>query len=150
MTADRLKESIFALVRAALPTLDYYALYRGKVVTQSGDKVDVIPDDSRIPDMSAIPIKLGLPGVSIQITPGAYVLIGWEGGDSQRPYVMVWETGANVVSLTLRAAKIELGGPGLVPATDGVVRAATPCQFTGAPHFVSGGTSLVALAKAAP
>ncbi len=110
--ADRMKESIFALVRAALPTVDYFALYRARVVQQSADlaTLELQPDDPRLPGMSEVPIKLGLPAAKVKISPGAFVLVGWEGGNPQRTHALVWETGATALQLTLEALKIELGG----------------------------------------
>lgn len=49
--------------------------------------------------------------------------------------------------ISMSEDKLELGGEGLQLPTHSVVLAGTPCQFTGAPHFVSGKTSLVVLAK---
>lgn len=145
-----MKAALVALVRAALPTIDYYALYRARVVKQSADRgsVDLVPEDKRLPPgMNDIPIKLGIPGATVKFAPGAQMVVGWEGGDPARPYAMAFEGGASVAVLSITAAKIELGGEGLIPTTDGVVRAATPCQFTGAPHLASGQTSMTVLVK---
>lgn len=136
---DRIKEGLLALVRAAVPTVDYFALYRARVVTQSGDGklLDVQPEDKRLPGMQKVPLKLGVPGLVAKISPGAHVLVGWDGGDPSRPHCICWEGGETVVQLTLTATKIELGGGQTLPM-DAVVLGATPCQFTGAPHLVSG------------
>jgi hypothetical protein len=149
-TTDQMKAALVALVRAALPTIDYYALYRARVVKQSGDRanVDLAPEDKRLPPgMNDVPIKLGIPGATVKFAPGAQMLVGWEGGDPSRPYALAWEGGATVAVLSITAAKVELGGEGLQAPLDGVVRAETPCQFTKAPHFVSGKTSLTVMAK---
>lgn len=149
-STDAMKAALIALVRAALPTIDYYALYRAKVVKQSPDRgsVDLVPEDSRLPKgMNDIPIKLGIPGATAKFAPGAQMLVGWEGGDPARPYAMAFEGGASVAVLSITAAKIELGGEGLVPMLDSVVRGETPCQFTKAPHFVTDKVSRTVLVK---
>jgi hypothetical protein len=51
------------------------------------------------------------------------------------------------VKVTLHATTIELGGAGLKPGLESVVIGQTPCQFTGAPHMVSGKLALKVLAK---
>jgi len=58
-----------ALVRAAVPTIDYFALYRAKVVSQAGQTLDVVPEDPRLPSMGQVPIKLGVPGGEVQVSP---------------------------------------------------------------------------------
>jgi hypothetical protein len=146
---DALKRGLFAVIRAARPTLDYAAFYRAEVIAQSGDRrtVDVKPDDARLPPMSKLKLRLGIPGATVKISPGAGVMVGWENADPQRPYVHSFDKGADTITLSLVASKIELGAEGLMPNEDGIVRAATPCQFTGAPHFVGGLTSLTVMAK---
>lgn len=144
-----IKRGFFALVRAARPTVDYFARYRGEVVAQSGDRktVDVKPDDSRLPPMTKVRLRLGIPGATVKVSPGAGVLIGWDNGDPQRPYAEAWDYGAKTITLSLVAGKVELGAEGLVPSADGIVRAQTPCQFTGAPHMAGGLTSMTIMAK---
>jgi len=87
--SDRVKASLEKLIRAALPTVDYYALYRAKVVSQSSDKkkVDVKPDNPKIPDLTAELVTFG-PKSTITIASGSYVLVGWDGGDPSKPIAM--------------------------------------------------------------
>jgi hypothetical protein len=146
---DRLKVAFGALARGAQPGIDYFTLYRAKVVSQrSTRRLDLRPEDNRLPPMANIPIKVGLPGLDVTVPPGAWVLVGWENGRPDRPYVTLWDAGpVSTIKLTLHATTIALGGDGLTAPLDGVVRASTPCQFTGAPHFVGGKTSLAVLAK---
>lgn len=101
--SDRVKESAAAFVRSVLPQMDYFGLYRGQVVAQSGDlaTVDVQPDSPKLPGMSAVPLRLGLPGCAVQVAPGCGVLVGWDGGDPQRPYCALWDNGATDIALKL-------------------------------------------------
>lgn len=154
---DRLKGAFLALARGADPTIDYKALYRGKVLKQHDNlrRVDLQPSDPRLPPMSNIPLRVGVPGLDVTVPPGHLLLIGWENGQPDHPFACLWEAGTEgdgttPLKLTLNATVIELGGSGLQPPLDGVVRAQTPCQFTGAPHFASGSTSLAVMAKAGP
>lgn len=146
---DRIKDSLFALVRAANPTVDYYAFYRATVVSQTGDGryVDVRPDSPKIPGMSKVPLKLGLPGATAKFSGGAKVLVGWEDGDPRFPVAIMFGGGESVTQLTIVADKVELGGENLLPLLEQVVIGQTTCQFTGAPHHVVGNLSKKVFAK---
>jgi hypothetical protein len=70
-------------------TLDRYYLkhYMCKIQSQSGDTVDLLPDD---PDMkgdglSGVPIANGLPGVSVTVAPGGDAVLFYENGDPEKP-----------------------------------------------------------------
>ncbi len=147
--ADAMKRALFALVRASRPTVDYLGYYSAKVVVQSPDRstVDVVPDDDRLPPMSKLPLDLGIPGATVQIAPGTLVMVGWRNGDPQRAYAFLFQKGAEVYTLSITAAKIELGGEGLRDLLDQVVVGRTPCAYTGAPHHVTGGLSDRVFAK---
>lgn len=84
--------------------VDYCAMYRAKVAAQSSDFrfVDLTPDNPKIPGVGNVPFKLGLPCATAQIQAGAYVLLGWEGGDPSKPYaVPAWEGGESIVKMVL-------------------------------------------------
>jgi hypothetical protein len=117
MLSDRLKSPIEKMIRAMLPLIDYQAWYRARVVSQSSDKkkVDLKPDDPRIPGVKA-ELMLGLPGAEVQVTPGAFVLLGWKDGNPQFPVAKLWEGGASVINLTLKATQVVLGDTGGEPA----------------------------------
>lgn len=70
---------------------DYYATYRYRVMKQSSDltTVDVspiAPNDQRLPGLDRVPVREGS-AVKVQFTQGGEVLLGWDGGDPERPYV---------------------------------------------------------------
>ncbi len=144
--ADRIKAGLMAVARSALPSVDYFANYRARVVRQAGQLLDVVPDDPRLPSMSELPIKLGIPGGEVQVAPGAYVLVGWDGGDPQRPHAILWEAGAVVLSLKVTAAEIKLGGD-TTTLVDGVVTGRAIDSFTGIPQWQLGNSSAVVSAK---
>jgi hypothetical protein len=116
MALDRLKESLAAVVRAMIPGVDYFGWYRArviqqKVLTSGAMTVDVQPDDPRIPGMAGIKLKLGLPATTVTIPPGAYVLVGWEGGDPQRPQAALWDGGETPTTKTvINSLNLILGG----------------------------------------
>lgn len=109
---DRSRGVMQGLIRSLLPGLGYYGLYPAKVVDQSDDKltVDVTPDDPNLPGVSKAQLWLGLPGARVQVDAGAYVLLGWKGGDPSKPFaVALWEPGATVPEIALKATMILLG-----------------------------------------
>lgn len=163
--ADGIKGALYAVVRAALSRVDYFALYRAKVVRQSGDKrkVDVVPEDNRLPGMAEVPLKLGLPGAKVTIAPGAWVLLGWDGGDPSKPHALVFEGGETVLALELKAATVtieatsvtvdalntNLGGANLVPVMNGVVTGEDIDTVTSMPNWMTGKGSALVMAKKA-
>jgi hypothetical protein len=141
-----------ALARTANPGLDHLALYRATLTAQSSDlaTVDVRPDDARLPEMSGIPLRTGVPGAVAQVSPGAILLVGWDDGNPARPFAALWDQGAAVLRLTLNASKVELGGHFSSPAdalTNGVVLGKMMCPFTGTTHGAQGGASTKVLAE---
>jgi hypothetical protein len=147
--ADAMKKALFSLIRASQPTIAYHGFYSAKVVVQSGDRktVDLQPDDTRLPPMAQVPIKLGIPGSTVVVPAGDTMLIGWENGDPQRAYACLFPTGDTLKVLSITAEKIELGGQDLIALLEQVVIGKTPCQFTGAPHAVGGSLSSRVFAK---
>lgn len=105
---DRLSAVMVANVKGAVPQIDFLALYDATVKSQSSDmtKVDVIPDDPRLPQQgfSNIPLRNGLAGVKQQVAPGARIRIGWANGDESKPYAALWEGTESMLSLTISDA----------------------------------------------
>lgn len=85
--------------------VDYLALYPGRVVSQSGSKVDVQLDTDRIPSPSNVPLRLGVPGATanLNVAGGVRVLVGWDGGDPQKPYAHLFDQSAATLELNLAA-----------------------------------------------
>jgi hypothetical protein len=145
---DRLKRAFYAMFKASVPRLDYYALYSAKVISQAGDLFDLQPDDPRIPSMGGVPIRHGLPGVTIRIPRDSTLLVGWENGDPSRPFCALWQGGeTNATRITIIAQTIELGGSGLDPIRTGVLNGEAIDPFTGAQHFALGNASQHVRAK---
>lgn len=102
MLTDRIKDGLERFVRSSLPRVDYLAFYRAKVVSQSADKkkLDVKPDDARIPGTTA-ELMLGIPAAKVSVNPGAFVLLGWKGGDPRLPIALLWEDGASITGFEI-------------------------------------------------
>jgi hypothetical protein len=116
--------SIARMVAANTAGIDYLAFYRAKVNSQSADgkTLDVTPDDARLAGFQRVPLRNGLPGLTVQVTPGAYVLVGFMGGDPRLPFVQAWEGGESPVKVVLKGATVyagdEAGALALVTKTD--------------------------------
>lgn len=107
-----LAPAITSLVQQATAHIDYFALYDARVVSQSGSMVDVIPVDSRLPGMSKVPLRLGIPGTTVQVAPGAILRIGWDRGNPQFPFAALWNGDETVTQITVNATMVNLGGSG--------------------------------------
>lgn len=114
-SADRIRDPMVATTKSAVPHLDYLAPFRCRVAAQSSDltTLDLIPDDARLPaaGFKSIPLRHGLPGCKVQVSAGTYVLLGWMGGDPQKPFCSLWEGGES-------PQKIQLAGTHPLPMWD--------------------------------
>ncbi len=127
---DRLKAAFDAGVEAALPTVDYGALYACQVVSQNGDgTLDLQPSSSKLPSQKNIPFRCGIPGVTITVQAGAQVLLGWANGDPAQPYAALWVPGASgdLQDLNINAAGNVAIGAG---ASAGVARVGDKVTIT--------------------
>lgn len=89
---DRIKAALFDLVDARTSRFDYGALYAATVKSQAADgSVGITFDDPRFPPADGIPLRLGLPGVTVKVSAGARVLVGFENQDPSRPRATLWE-----------------------------------------------------------
>lgn len=87
------------------PRVDYLGAYPCVAVTQNGDgTLELQPDDARLPPLSSVPIRYGVPGVSATVANGGRVMVEFAGADPAKPFASVWES-ASITALTL-------GGPG--------------------------------------
>lgn len=164
---DRLKGPLRGFARAADPLARYRCMYPAKLRSQSADKlrVDVEPDDKALPSMSNIPLRHGIPGLTVSVAPGAYLLVGWGGGSPTDPFAALWSNpstaeapnaaGVNggigtVLGVWLGGQLVYLGTDGvtkLIPVIDGVMTGQSIDILTGLPQFAVGNGSLHVMAK---
>lgn len=124
LVPDRLLAAFHALIKSALPRIDYYASYEARVVqfNSSDQTVDVVPADPKVPSMAHVRMRRGTPGSSVMmpdIAPGTTVLIGWSGGDPSEPFAESWGGGESVARLTLAIDDIRLGDSTAEPTLKG-------------------------------
>lgn len=106
---DRLREAWNRAVRGAFSRIDYFALYRARVVAQNNQTVDVTPDDKRLPGMQGVRLRHGVPGLTVTVQPGCYILVGWEGGNPKAPYACLWDGGEGVTEIVVKADNVYVG-----------------------------------------
>lgn len=112
MTSDRLKRALQGFIRATIPQVDYLAFYPAKVVSQAGDfSLDLIPDDTRLPSLQRVPLRLGLPGVTAKVAPGSYVLLFFERGDPAAPAAALWQSSSLLELVITATTKITVNAP---------------------------------------
>jgi hypothetical protein len=97
--------------------LDPRARYRGtfefRVVTQSGERLNLQPvyAASKLPDLANVPVRLA-PGVKAQHLLGSLVMVAFADADPSRPYVFAGDAADAPGWLPI---SLELGGPGALP-----------------------------------
>lgn len=146
---DALRQIIDGLVG---PRLDRLALYPARVVAQSSDRarLDLHPDDVRIPPCAGVPIRHGVPGLTVTVPAGSRVLLGYAGGDPAQPYAALWEAGSvTLVSFNGGSTKVARDGEAVnssadmaawITAVSTLTGATAP---TGAIGAVSGGSTVL-------
>jgi hypothetical protein len=88
--ADRLRESLTAIIDALLPQVLYLAVWPYRVqAVEAGPPVRISArsQDERLPDVVQIELRPDSTGGYATPVVGAEVLIGFVGGDPSRPYV---------------------------------------------------------------
>lgn len=74
--------------------VDMLACYQYRVISQNSDKtLELRTTDVRLPDLSKVPIRFGLPGTSADIPQGCVVLVSFAGGDGRDPSAVSWVSG---------------------------------------------------------
>lgn len=98
----RLIGAFKAAVDALTARVDYHALYPCTVVGQSGNELELLPDDAKMRGfgVGAVAIKTGAPGYEYDVPDGARVLLGFEAGDPSRPYCALWQSETDVDTIT--------------------------------------------------
>jgi hypothetical protein len=108
--ADRWGVALDALVRHTMREVLWHARFPARVVRQNADlTLDLDPDDDRLPDLVAVPLRLPVPGATVKVAAGCRVLVAFEAGDPRRPIAEVWESGTLNELAIPAATRIDLG-----------------------------------------
>lgn len=103
---DPVRAALTKIVRQMTRTIDFLAMYPAKVVSQNGDgTLELKPTSDRMPGMSRIPIRYGVPGVRAKVKRDSYVALEFEQGSPSRPVATVWDR-ESVAELTIKADRV--------------------------------------------
>lgn len=166
MSYDRLKGPLRSIARRADPLALYRCMYSAVLKAQSANllKVDVQPDDPLLPPMSNIPLRHGIPGLTVRLAAGAGLLVGWDNGNPTAPFAALWSNpsttnaadaggtmgkGGAVLEVNLSAVTVRLGGDATAPLLpiDGVVTGQGNDAYTSLPYWMLGNASTAVFAK---
>jgi hypothetical protein len=125
--------AIQTIVKQQTIGVDYFGLYEAKVIAQSADgtTLDVQPVDKRFAGTQRVQLRHGLPGMNVQVTPGAKILLGFISGDPSQPYVHSWAGGESVTTLTVKVSNATWISVGPSTMTLGTNLVTTPVLTVG-------------------
>ncbi len=89
----RLDEKLARFIRVVTAGTRYHAVYPCEVQGQADNgNLDLRPDDEsmRGEGLQDVPVRHGLPGVTVRVPVGARVSLGFEEGNPRKPYAALW------------------------------------------------------------
>jgi hypothetical protein len=92
---------------------DYSRMYPAKVLKQAGDgTLELLPDAERIRGngLTRVPIRHGIPGVTVKVPAGGKVLLFFESGDPKLPAACLWPDGSSCTEVKIVAPKLIVEG----------------------------------------
>lgn len=121
VTSTRLAGALQRLAYEAVGAT-FLRSYRCRVVLQAPDgRLAVQPIEfgelNPVSVITLVPIRCGIPGVTVKVTPGSECILEFAGGDPSRPIVTGFDDTASI-SLELDGASVALG-PGALPLAPG-------------------------------
>lgn len=117
-----------------------------RVVAQNGDgSLELVPDDARLPPLSGVPVRYGVPGMRAEVPEGARVLLEFIAGDPSKPIASLWETtGATKLYLDTTGDVVVNGGTAKVARVgDNVAAAGTTIPPAGMQGWMAAVTSTI-------
>ncbi len=85
---DRFMIALKRVLNALLPDFDLYAIHPARVLRSANGKVDLRPDNAKLPDLTEVPIRTITPNSSVVFTKDSKVLIAFEDGNRNKPFVL--------------------------------------------------------------
>lgn len=128
-----------AIVESIVGTrIDYARMYPATVISQASDgTLEVIADDVKVrgSGITQVPIRHGLPGVTVEVPADVRVLVFFEDGNPRKPAAALWPDGSSVTKMKIACPEIEIDGnlnvTGEVTAKSG---SASSVSLTGHKH----------------
>ena len=104
--------------RANELALLYSRQYPAKVISQDADgTLHLLPDDDRMrgQGLTQVPMRHGIPGLTVKVAIGEYVNLMFENGDPKRPVAALWPDGSSVLEVAIASAvKVTVTAPQIV------------------------------------
>ena len=121
-TTSRRVAALQAILRADIAGIRYRGVYEFRVVTQSGERLNLQPVRAALgfPDLANVPVRPGVAGAKARVTPGELVLVAFVDADPSRPVVVAHDDAESPGWMPLG---LDLGGPaalGVARVTDTV------------------------------
>lgn len=97
-TADGLRTEAWSPLTREDPPADLHARsYLARVVTQHADgTVDLVPDSPLVPPMAGVPLRLGVPGLRVELPSDQRVRLHFDAGNPQRPFAALSDAGGTL------------------------------------------------------
>lgn len=92
---------------------DYSRFYPATVVKQAADgTLELLADAKKVRGngITQVPIRHGLPGVSVKVNPEARVLLFFENGDPRKPAAALWPDGSSCEEISIKAPTVKIDG----------------------------------------
>lgn len=109
---SRIRHALERIIRWVMRDTLFLGLYASEVTRQAADgTLDLMPDDVRLRSqgLQSVPIRHGLPGVTVKVPAGERVLLGFDAGDPSKPYAALWHEG-QATKITFGDMTIEAAG----------------------------------------
>ena len=128
--------------------VDYCALYACTVQAQRSDgSLDLKPQDDRVPAMTGVPIRIGVPGLAVKVAPGAEVLMGFDGYRPDKPYAALWGAQGLKELVITASVKVTVAAPSvIVDATNVTVGGSAMVTLDGAQISLGGDSAVMGVA----
>ena len=87
---DRIKGSFWRVVLRLMNRLDYSCFYGATVAGQNADgTLELVPATAKLAPLSKVPIRYGIPGISVLVNAGALALVGFENANPKAYYALL-------------------------------------------------------------
>ncbi len=144
------KSRLARFIRLVMRDVTYHKHYVCTVESQNGMTLDLKPDDERIAGagLGAVPLRVGLPGFTVEVPQGARVLLSFDNGDPSKPAAALFDPGSvtrivfdgGTQAVARQGDLVESGGVGTVVIFDLPVPTGIPSPLTTlTPYLVSFG-----------
>lgn len=117
---ERIRRDIEAIIERVVDPermLLWPGANRGATTNQAdfAPAVDPRTNAQPVPGLTGVPLRVGLPGVELELADGQQALIGYEGGDRSRPFIALWSPGGGTKRLRLTTDRLEAAAAGAPP-----------------------------------